>query len=98
MNFSFAPMVGNLRTAILIFGFHHTDHMKAFLQHENGSFYQEDGWVDSVAEARSFSSEADAEVFRLARQVDAARTVQRIDPTLIARFQTRAPGRYQAGE
>jgi hypothetical protein len=72
--------------------------MKAFLQHENGSFYCDGGWVSTAAEALAFTTEADAEDFRRARKVTSVRTVRRIDPMLIARFQARAPGRYQAGE
>ena len=73
--------------------------MKAFLQHdENGLYYRDDGWVSNVADAKAFSTEADAERHRRIQNVMPTHTIRRIDPVLIARFQSRAPGMYQAGE
>lgn len=73
--------------------------MKAFLQHdESGLFYHERGWVRSVSDARAFTTVEEAERYRENRKVSTAHAVGRIDPALIARFLTKPPGRYQAGE
>jgi hypothetical protein len=73
--------------------------MKAFLQNDqNGLFYRDgDEWVGSPQQALSFSTTADAEQFREARQI-AAHAVARLDPSLISRLTCRAPGAYQVGE
>jgi len=74
--------------------------MKAFLQHDqNGLFYCNDGeWVSTPQEARSFSSTAAAEQFRETRRITAAHAVARLDPVLMTRLTSRAPGAYQMGE
>lgn len=74
--------------------------MKAFLQHdENGLFYRENGrWVASLTEARAFATEQEAARFRDACRPGPSHPVQRLEPELMARLLTRAPGGYQVGE
>ena len=74
--------------------------MKAFLQHDDsGLFYRNRGeWVKNPAQARAFPSPAEAEAFRKAQQLTESHAVSRFDPSLLARFHSRAPGTYQAGE
>ena len=73
--------------------------MKAFLQHDDsGMFYGEDTWVSELKEARAFGSVEEAEHFRMHTRIAPAHTVGRLDPDLVARFMTRAPGQYQIGE
>jgi len=73
--------------------------MKTFLQHnDSGLFYKDDGWVDSLAQARAFTTEAEAEAFLESAQVHPCHAVRRLDPDLVAQFLLRSPGQYQAGE
>jgi hypothetical protein len=74
--------------------------MKAFLQHDvTGMFYQgDDRWVKSPAEARAFATEQDAAKFRDAAHAEPSHPVKRLDPMLLVRLATRAPGVYQVGE
>jgi hypothetical protein len=73
--------------------------MKTFLQHDDsGLFYGEGNWVADLSNARSFGSIEEAEVFRVSSRLAPAHPVGRLDPSLIARFYTRAPGQYQVGE
>jgi hypothetical protein len=74
--------------------------MKAFLQHdESGLFYHPDGeWVNEPQQALAFVNAADAEQFRRAWHIEPAHAVLRIDPTLLTRLSSRAPGVFQIGE
>ncbi len=74
--------------------------MKAFLQHDaSGLFYgADDRWVESTHEALAFSTLREAELFCATLHGQKVHTVSRLDPNLIARFSTRAPGTYQVGE
>jgi hypothetical protein len=74
--------------------------MKAFLQHDDsGLFYGVRGdWVGHPQEALSFTTTADAEKFCRREQIGPAHAVARLDPALLTRFTTRAPGAYQMGE
>lgn len=74
--------------------------MKAFLQRDdNGLFYEESGsWVDSPRNALAFATRAEAERFQEQREVQGSHVVTRLDPALVARLSSRAPGAYQAGE
>ena len=74
--------------------------MKAFLQHDdNGLFYRDRGeWVKNPAQALAFRNPAEAEAFRKKQQLVESHAVSRIDPSILARFQSRPPGAYQPGE
>ncbi len=74
--------------------------MKAFLQHDDsGLFYQDGGtWVHEPQSARAFVSAADAERFQRVEEIRRAHTVLRLDPILVTRLSSRAPGAYQMGE
>lgn len=74
--------------------------MKAFLQHDvTGLFYRgDDVWVKNTAEALAFSTEQEAAQFRDTSQAGPSHPVRRLDPMLLSRLATRAPGVYQVGE
>jgi hypothetical protein len=74
--------------------------MKAFLEQEqSGLLYQQGGeWVRGTEQALAFANALEAEKFRVARHIEAAHAVTRLEPSLASRYQLRAPGAYQVGE
>ena len=74
--------------------------MKAFLQHDDSGLFYEvtGGWVTEPHHALSFINAEDAERFRNAQRIPSAHAVLRIDPQLLARMSSRAPGAFQMGE